>query len=484
MSKYIEEYLVELGFDLNSEQGKEYLKICNEIDKKQKDLEKSGKSASEQAQKTSEAQKNVIDGNNRESESIDKLNESRRKSHNPPHPANTSAPRPVQQVEEVTEEEPQETVQQPQKAKKSKPKKGKSSRPVETAYQPKQSPKQTPTPNFPKRNERQKVKEDKTAVEYMGGLEKSLRQLGTAWVQFERGNIFGAFKSGASSVQSFHNYMNNLGTSFSATNTKAGGLKKTLGDLFGGKAAQSAVTNLAGAGSEAVEAGESAAGLSAGAALGAAGGIAAGVTLTTKAIWNMADGLAQANTNVETMARQLWITDSAAMQLSGTLNAMGKTTADLNEISINPTLNAQFKELQKNAQSYTDTQKIQSSSDKWAKEVETPWEILQQNLAHRGQEFQSFLQTFTGPAFSSILNTLNSGMGSNTSASQNAASTYAPQNYSYSTMNEGAKITYSPKINVQANSSSAQDIADATAQAAQQSFSEAALIKNIQGMGR
>lgn len=495
MAKYLDEYLVALGFDLNSDQGKEYLKMCDDIEERNKRLEKSGKSVSDQAQKSADAQQTAINGNRQQNDSENQLYESRKRRKRAPQeapqpaksePVSTPAEPVSQPVKATTEEE----VPQPQ--------------PTTTYQTPKQKKEQPQPQKAPPKQPMEPVYQQNS----IKGLTQSFQQLGNAWVQFQRGNIFSAFEQGASSVRSFQNYVNNLTPGFSNADTKAAKLSKTLHGLFGGKEVEA----LGAAGKEATEAGGTAAGMGATAALGIAGGIASGVAITAKAVWNMSDGLAQANTDVETMARKLWTTDSAAWQLNNTLSAMGKTTADLNDIAINPTLNKQFQTLQDYQKTYAKLPgDFQQVNEDFVDKVETPVKETQLQVGVLGETFKSNLQKMALSMFGNNGEDNAKGMTENlygaigglanspgilgeigkmflpsesSSKSAPVTSTYAPQSYSYTTSNQGGNVTYSPHIEVNANSGNAQDIASATADATQKSFDNAALLKNVQGMYR
>ena len=474
MAKYIEEYLVALGFDLNSAQGKEYLKMCDDLEKRQKELERAGKAATDQENQKGKAQKDRIVDSQKEIDLMGKMK---------------------QATEKFSESQKSETVVKVAPEKKKIPPK-----PAPTKKEEPEHPKlvthkeptkkQNPHPkdedgNGKKKRQKEQSDGQKEQINLLGSMEKAIRDLGQSWTQLERGNIFGAFQHGASGVRSFSNYVGGLNTAFGATNTRAGILKKTLTSMFGtaSKAAGESSTALSGAS----EAG-AAAGVSGLAVAGAAAGIAVGVGAAAKGAYGMADGFAKAAINVETMARQLWITDSAAYQLQNTLSAMGKTTADLNEIALNPTLNAQFKALQEQTKNQ-DMSGIKESSKNWNLGAGKEMNSLGENLGYLGQLFGAKMQDWIGPAAQGLFSGLNSAtvraqglLGGKTD--KDTSGTYAPQSASYINYAEGAKIEYSPKIEVNARSDSAHDIADATSDAVQQSFQEAALIKNLQGLSR
>lgn len=477
---YIEEYLISLGFDLNSDQAKEYISTCSDLEKKQKDLEKSGQSVSEQAKKTADAQQTIINGNKQEAESSDAVIKARSKLRNTPSTAPT--------VESKQTTQPvKETIIEPAKA--SKPASYTEPTPPKKQAVPKSS---TPTTKPVVKNQ----KESKKQTSSVENLDKTVRQLSGAWDQLERGNIFGAFKQGSESIRSFNTYLSGLNTSINTANTKSGILKKTWSSMFGGSGA---AEDIAGAGEAAAGAGESA-GISFGVAAGAAGGIAAGVFMAAKGAYNMADGVAQAYTNVETMARQLWITDTAAYQLNNTLTSMGKTTADLNEIAINPILNQQFKTLQEfqkaNLQLPSD---FKATNEAFVEDFQTPIKetqmVAETAFQRIGYLAEKNLVGLFGGKLNNMADTVNdiiAGMlptglreqyiQSMYSTKQDTASTLAPNNYTTnSAQYEGAKVTYAPTFQITATSSDPNAIANAASQADQSAFEQSALTRNIQG---
>lgn len=478
MSKYIDEYLVALGFDLNSEQGKEYIKMCDDIEERNKQLEKSGKSVSDQAQKNTEAQQAAVNGNRQQNDSENQLYESRKRRKRAPQEAPQKAtPEPVstpaEPVPSPTEAPTEEETPQPE--------------PTTTYQAPKQPQKQ---PKAPKEPAKQPTTPP-TPQNTVKGLSQSFRQLGNAWSQFQRGNIFSAFEQGASSVRSFRNYVDNLTPGFANANTKASAFGKTLQGIFGGKAVKTAAQTLTGAGEEATSAGESAAELSSGAGAAAALGVAGVIVGTTTAIWNMSDGLAQAGINAETMARKLWISDSAALQLDNTLAAMGKTQADLNEIAINPILSEQFKELQQTSKGLN-TEAIEKSTKQWAEGPQLQMQQMNAKAEIAKNSIKANLENTFAPLFEKALGAqswaqdrLLDVLGAKpNNTTNNTTSTYAPQNYSYTTSSQGGTVNNTQHIEVHADSNSAQDIGKATASAAQEAFNNAALLKNVQGMYR
>ena len=281
MSKYLEEYLVSLGFDLDSEEGKKYLALEEEIEKENKQLGASDEDAAKSAKKRSDAQKSRIADTKDEISLKEKMREA------------------------------------DEKLKKSKVGGGEAA-PGQEGKGPKEK----------------KPISQKSDTAQFDSLKTSIGQLGKAWDSFRSGNFVTALTQGTAGAKSFGSYIDSLSGAFGKTNKQAGTLKKTLADMFGSGPAKSAASGL----SDVAEGAETA-GASGLALTGVTAGIAAGVILVAKSAWDMADGMAQANTNIETMARQLWISDSAAYQLNNTLSAMGKTTADLNEIAINPALN-------------------------------------------------------------------------------------------------------------------------------------------------
>lgn len=191
----------------------------------------------------------------------------------------------------------------------------------------------------------------------------------------------------------------NLNKSVLTANKSMTDLRKTTEAIMGpGETA---------AGAEAANAASSA--LISGAA--ATAGIAAAAIAATAAMYGMANGLSTANTNVETLAATMWITDSSAWSLTNTLKAMGKNVGDLNTIALNPTLRTQFEALQKYQNTYLQLPgDFKQVNDQWAQSVQLPEQELKMTLQYI-QEIAGYdlSKTLVGPLGSTLAG-LNSGL--------------------------------------------------------------------------
>ena len=464
MGKYIDEYLVALGFDLDSKEGKAFLALEEEIEKENKELGFSDEAVAKSAKKRSDAQKGRIADTKEEIDLSEKMREADEKLKKSKGGGSEAAP-------QQEEKRSVRTSKPPAQEKKE-----------QAPSEPPAPGKKSPTPSKPP-----SPKADTTQVD---SLKKSIGQLGKAWDSFRNGNFITALTQGASGARSFGTYVDTLGGAFGKTNKQAGGLKKTLTDIFGGKASDAAASGLGDIAESAAATEDAATGaaVAAGSAAGPIGlaivAAAAAAAKVGKSFVNMSDSIADANTNIETMARQLWISDSAAYQLNNSLGAMGKTTADLNEIAINPTLNARFKTLQQQAAGQDNT-KIQKAGKDWA-DVQTEWDKFTQSATHAVDTVKANIIESLAPDIKADIG----GLGQAANAADKAlnggnSSTYAPQNAYYSSnYAEGAKIEISPRINVNANSSSAQDIASATTNAVTDSMNNSALVRNVRGLTR
>lgn len=177
-------------------------------------------------------------------------------------------------------------------------------------------------------------------------------------------------------------------------------LKTTAGQVIGGD-------GTAVAGAEAANQASAAllTSLTAAVGIGAAvTGVVAGTVAITKGMYDLADGVSTANTNIESMAAKMWISYGAAWQLQNTLSAMGKTTADLNDIALNPTLRQQFKELQQYQKAQLQLPAdFQTVNQQWAQSIQLPEQELKMTLQY-AQEIAGYdlSKTLVGP--------LNSGL--------------------------------------------------------------------------
>ena len=522
MAKYIEEYLVSLGFDLDSSQGKEYVQMCNDLDEKQKNLEKSGKAATDQSKKQSDAQKDKIDGNNKEINSMQGLEDATKRLKKVQEETTPEVGQPA--VKKVSSKKEGSTAETTSPATEIPAKKVKKS--VQNVESPASPTSETPKIESPEPVETPKVKKTTAPKKPTGEpnpkqinpsdeMLNGVKKLSSAWEQMSKGNIFGAIEQGSQGLKSLNNFIIGTEPSLKAVDSRAGSLKKTMSDLFG-KSAQKDVSKTAsgiesvGAETEAAAGateGMAAAGLT---AVAAVAGIAAVGVTATKAIYGMTGELAQSNIELESMAKTMWISYGSAMKLNNTLGAMGKTTADLNDIALNPTLNKQFKELQQ----YQETllQQLPSDYEEVAQsrsEVDTANAKLKLTISQMDKLGKYKLSQLFDPLFIGTLDKLNAAITwindqnnsvakvqqevvsvinkvtGKSSATENTSATFAPQTSSYTTSNSSsAKIDYSPEINVYPQSSDPQSIASATSSAVRSSFDEAALIKNIQGLNR
>jgi hypothetical protein len=162
---------------------------------------------------------------------------------------------------------------------------------------------------------------------------------------------------------------NNLGKnvttvskSLTEANKQASTFQKVLQSIFTSSSAASAEIS-----AEAISSG-----------LAAATGIGLIATATvsaTKIVVDMTNSLSEANTDIETMSAKMWISNDAAWELNNTLSAMGKTTSDLNDIALNPTLRKQFQELQEYQKSALQLPSdFKSVNEEWAESVTLPME--------------------------------------------------------------------------------------------------------------
>lgn len=290
----------------------------------------------------------------------------------------------------------------------------------------------------------------------------------------------------------------------------------------------------AGGGMEAgAAAGAIGAGTGAGGPIGAA--IAAAVVLMgalVVATTKFADELAQANVNVESVARNFWMTTNNAWQMTNVLSAMGKTTNDLATIAANPTLRQQYEDLQQYQQQFAQLPSdFQDVNDKWTKGVSTQaaelklqlgylkeisqynlekmlytpvssalselnkfFQTLSQGLTHPNSKLNAKTNTKSSSSSSSTGSVLNksqaeqelNGYNWNWSSSMPSKNYYVPN--SSGTAAGGASITHNPNttVNVYTNSSDPSSVGNATGNAVNQANaqSQSALIKQIQGVNR
>jgi hypothetical protein len=492
MSQYIEEYLVALGFDLDSAQGKEYLSMCNELENRQNSLVKAGESATAQAKKQGDVQKGRIADDKDEIHLMGQMEEASRRLKQLDGLTSTTVVKTVSQEEvaPAAKESPQTPVAVPKSPPPNLPTSAET--PAGQAAAP---PPVVKNPENRKQQDYQKQREknDKKEISLMGDLEGTLKQIGVALLQLERGNLLGAAMQGSKGVQQFVKLLNRAGASAENNRSRDDVVQKTVSGILKKKASGiapvSAPEDTADAGAEdAAAGGASMAGLAVGAVV-----VAAAFAKIAGSIYSMGEDLAQTNIQIETMSKQLWISQNDAYQLNGTLSAMGKTTADLNEIAINPTLRQQFNDLQAFERSQLQLPKdFDATAQAWSKDVDTPlaeikalWGYLEKIAGYKveqglGEKLGGFLEGVKGWMQAEGIAT-----GFITSDQLKQQTAPPTSNTSYSNYTEGAKIEFSPHIEVKAaDPSSAQSIGDAALQGTQQAFNEAALIKSVQGLNR
>ena len=489
MAEYVEEYLVALGYDLKSEDGQKYLQMCEDMEKRHEELVKSGKNLTDSFGEQSKAQQVSITGDKEEAEQLAKLDDMYRQLYKTQSETTQVKPvAPEQNAPAGTTAAPRQPPgpEAPQVPKQSPP-----APPAAPGEAPKAPPQKAPAPAAPGKtsgDQEKRIEGDRQEINLLGEMEKTVRQIGAAWAQLERGNIFGAFTQGIKGIKQFAEMLDKAGSSAQAAEKKAGNLKKTLSEVLKGKS-----------GSAVGEAAEdtSAAGLAATAAMVAAG---AAIGVVAKEIYNLADGLAEASINVEIMSRKLWITDSAAWQLGNTLSAMGKTTADLNDIALSPTLREQFQTLQDYQKTTLQLpEDFKEVSDKWNEGVTKNNAELRLSLTYLKEMAQYRTEKIFEPVFEGLIwsakkavvgltDLLNGKVDlalpwTSSNSAQGTAANYAPQTSSY-TQYEGAKVTYAPHIEITASSDKGSEIAAAVSDATQQGFNESALLKSVQGLNR
>ena len=490
MSEYVEEYLVALGYDLKSEEGQEYLRMCQEMERRHEELVKSGKNLTDSFGEQSKAQQANISGDKEEAVQLAKLDDMYRQLHKTQTEETRVKPvAPRQQVPGGTTAAP-------------KPPAGPPTAPPQA---PKTPPSKAAAPQAPGEmsgDQKKRIEGDREEINLLGDMEKTVRQIGVAWAQLERGNIFGAFTQSIKGAKQFADMLDRAGSSAQAADKKSGNFKQTIAEVlktkgrpeFGTAAKGAEVAKTAASGAEAAGAGADAGAAAAGAAgaaeiavMGTAiAAVAVAVGAAAKEAYNLADGLAQSSINVEIMSRRLWISEPAYRQLDNTLSSMGKSVADLNDIALSPTLRQQFQDLQDYQKTMLQLPAdFEAAGKQWGKDVKENGMKINQQISHIQQmtayTFEKLLDKPVGDFLNKVLGGLewidNKMFGAG--ASQGTAANYAPQTSSY-TQYQGATVTYSPHIEVTANSSQANDIATATSEAVQQRFSDSALIKNLQ----
>ncbi len=424
-SHYIEEYLVSLGFDLDSEDGKKYIDTLKDIEKHQKDAEKSGKSADGQAKKDHA-------------------------------------------------------------------------------------------------NSKQKIDDGKKEINLMGDFEKTLRQIGGLTADMGEGNVFGSLIRGGAAVKNLTDFINNLGDAYENTGSRAErGAPSGAGRSHQGSNYTEAAETARGAQAGAVEERGLQAGVDgavpgeAAGAGGAIGGVAAiaGVAAVAAALIAgasaaemMANNLANAQVNVETMSRTLWITDSNAWALNNTLNAMGKNIGDLNSIAINPELRKQYETLMDyQKQMLQMPADFQAVNDKWFQNVSTSKAELKEASNYAKQMAAYDWEKFWEPVatgWNKFWTEFEKGIGdelkgsdySNTSAAKTpiaassapaySASMFAPSASMYTTNNTTAPNVQFGDIVVNAPSGDPQAVGQAVEGAIAKNYGYAFATRSMQTQNR
>jgi len=412
---YIEEYLVSLGFDLDSDKGKEYKKTLDDIEKRQKSFDKDNTTA-DKARKDSSKQ---------QADGLKKQNQG------------------------------------------------------------------------------------------MLDLQKTMRSIADISKQMGSGNIFGAFLSGASGTKSAKSFLSSLGenldgkskTSSAKETGKANvstAAKETGKALQAGKVSEQGLQ--AGITGETAGAMAGEGGLLAGAAAVAppvaiVAAVIAAVVLIGKAVSDLTNGLSESNINIETMSKEMWITEKTAWRLNNTLTAMGKTTADLSEIALNPTLRQQFNDLQDFQSNFKLPADFESTASRWATDVgEGRQELAVANSYMKQMAGYNLEKAFDPIAtawykyWTNVVKGIDYVFGLRTSDTATSAvsttglvngANYAPNTSSYTTANTGNLTVHnSPVVNVYTVSDDPQSIGSAVSDAVGSSIDNLALIKSVSGVNR
>ncbi len=469
MSKNINQYLVTLGFDLDSREGKAFLALEEEIEKKNKELGFSSEAAAKSTQKQNNAQKDRMANTKKEIDLLEKMLE-------------------------VSE-------------KLNKSGKGRADA---TSANGKKEPKE----------EEKKSSSGKSVTAPFENMKTSLGEFGQAWDSFKSGDIVSGITQSVSGAKSFKSSIDAFGEVFGKKGQQTGGLKQSLNDVFGlGKSSAKGLGKLAGGakdaeeaakvgntvakvGSTAAKVGNAAAGAAdaatAGAAeaagadatVAAAGSVVAPIALAAVAVgqtlFDMSSSIADKTTRIEAMARQLGISDQAAYRLDSSLTAMGKTIDDMDEIENDPILSKQFDGLQKRA-AEQDPEEAMKGGKVWeqgaGKEAAEFNAKFSQSMGYLGDSINSNVAEATNPYFEAFFGFLNSLI--DPSGGNADAASYAPQQAYYSSSYaEGAKIEVSPTINVTANSGNAQEIGSATSDAITGTMNNGALVRYVRGLNR
>jgi hypothetical protein len=197
------------------------------------------------------------------------------------------------------------------------------------------------------------------------------------------------------------------------------------------------------------------------------------------------EAISKVNINIETMARKMWISDEQAWKLQNTLAAMGKSVGDLNDIALNPTLRSQFEALQKYQKTTMllpgDFAEV---NKKWADSVGLANNELKMSTQYMALLIGYDVEKYLVEPFSKALHWLNgivldidhllglpTGKGVSADAQSKQAQVagitqfssngalFAPHNASYSSSANNVQVNINPKVVVHTNASDAQGVA-------------------------
>jgi hypothetical protein len=389
MSIHIEDYLIGLGFDLDSDEAKKFLALQKKIEKSNTDAEKGAQKSDGSAQQRSKNSKNRVTQSKQELNSVAELQKSLKQIENVwgnvrsgnVFGAFASGMAGAKAFKSILDEIRAFTF--------------KGVMPGESQVEPKESAKNE-TAEFEKDVRRtkfvnQQVSEDvnvTSSKQSSNPAEQASPANGPQQAQSTTVNNENVDDSKKSVL--------GLSDAVVLASKNMGGLKKITTSLFGagtdaagaGLGAEATEAAGAGLGAEATEAAGGIAAIgtaSAVAAGGLAGLLAASIAVAGLSI-SIANGVSTANTNVESMAAQMWITDGAAWQLNNTLSSMGKTTADLSTIALNPTLNKQFQALQQYQKTTLQLPAdFQTVNEQWADSIQLPMEEIKLTNQYMGE---------------------------------------------------------------------------------------------------
>jgi len=387
-----------------------------------------------------------------------------------------------------------------------------------------------------------KLDDGKKELDLLKGMETTGRSLGKVLADIAKGNPFGALLSGGQAAGGFINFLKSLG---GATDLKVGSssFKNPFQDPKTAEAnkppespkpsphtggSMPPVAKVGKGAPTGAAAGEDAAlvdGAAGGAGAGGAGALAgAGAAIGVAAIVvavialmaalavkteQVGQALADVNTNIETMSRKLWISDSAAWKLQMTLTAMGKSVSDLGDIALNPVLHKQFEELQAYQEKMlTLPANFKQQNEDWSNSVGTANMKLKETLGYTALLAGSKIQEKLAKPFADLFNTLTNivlvmdhllgltppagsttglgkGLNGTTAVTgQNGAALFAPQSSSYSSSSASTVFNNNPHIEVHTAATDAQGTAAAVGAALGSSLNHAALMQSVQGQNR